>query len=162
MADTSTKRERLTLLELDRLMRDPWRTEIRRLAEVMERLASWPWDWLPCEPPSGKLQPAVDMFKEDGRIVVKIGLPGAKPEEIEATIEGDVLTVRRLRTEPQEPAERDYFVREQYSSSFTRTLRLPNDVDADRAEAKLKDGMLTVTLLSSGPTPPQKKLAIKD
>ena len=89
-------------------------------------------------------EPAVDVYQQDGTVVIKAAMPGAKPEEIQASIEGDVLTLRRTHEEGQEAKGKHYFYQEQASGSFYREVRLPEAVDTDKAEADLKDGMLTI------------------
>ncbi len=143
MAEPTPKRERLTLVELDRLMRDPWKTELRKLMDVMDRVSSWPWQRLTCELLFDEPLPAVDMFKEDGRIVVRIALPGTDAGEIEVSFEGDVLTIKRLATADATPTSHSD---SRYSNRSGMRLRLPDTVDGHEAEAELKDGMLTVTL----------------
>jgi HSP20 family protein len=89
-------------------------------------------------------EPAVDVYRQNGTVVVKAAMPGAKPEEIEASIEGDTLTLRRTYEEAKEEKDKSYFYKEQRSGSFYRQIQLPEAVESAKAEAELKDGMLTI------------------
>lgn len=89
-------------------------------------------------------EPAVDVYRQNGTVVVKAAMPGAKPEEIQASIEGDTLTLRRTYEEATEEKDKDYYYKEQRSGSFYRQIALPDAVDSGKAEAELKDGMLTI------------------
>lgn len=90
-------------------------------------------------------EPAVDVFRQNGSVVVKAAMPGAKPEEVEATVEGDILTLRRTYEETKEEKEKTYYYKEQRSGSFFRQIQLPEAVEPGKVEAELKDGMLTIT-----------------
>lgn len=90
-------------------------------------------------------EPAVDVFRQNGTVVVKAAMPGAKPEEIEASVEGDVLTLRRTYDETKEEKDKTYYYKEQRTGSFYRQLQLPDAVETDKVVAELKDGMLTIT-----------------
>lgn len=90
-------------------------------------------------------EPPVDMYQENGMIVVKAAIPGAKLEEISVSLDGDVLTLRREARAEKEEQEKDYY-KEQQCSSFVRRIPLPEPVDSGKAEAELKDGMLIIML----------------
>jgi HSP20 family protein len=142
----------------------PTKREATTLPELFDRLADWRW---PLRRPfmdavlEDAQMPPVDMFKEDGKLVVKVALPGAKPEEIEATVEDDVVRIRREYKEEKEEKQKDYYYKEQRSGSFSRELRLPERVEASTAEAELKDGELTIRFVPEGPSPSSSRIAIK-
>ncbi len=116
------------------------------------RRTSWPSFWTLEEP-------AIDVYRQDGSIVVKAAMPEAKPEEIEASIDGNVLMLHREYQHETEEKDKEYFYKEQQHSSFTRQVELPATVDAAKATAELKDGMLTITAPVSGAA--EKKIPIK-
>jgi len=89
---------------------------------------------------------AVDVYEEKGTIVAKMSLPGVKPEEVDISLEDDMLTVSGRREEEKEVDKKDYYSKEIRRGSFSRTVSLPKSVDAGKAEAKYENGELTVTM----------------
>ncbi len=89
---------------------------------------------------------AVDIFEENGNIVAKMSLPGIKPEELDISIEEDMLTISGKREEEKETEKKDYYSKEIKRGSFSRTVSLPKSVDAVKTEAKYENGELVVTM----------------
>jgi HSP20 family protein len=73
-------------------------------------------------------------------------LPGVKPDEVEITIQNDVLTIKAEHKDTTEEKKRDYYRREIRYGSFHRALTLPVSVDSDKAEAKFENGVLSLKL----------------
>jgi len=73
-------------------------------------------------------------------------VPGVKPEDIEVTIEDGILSIKGETTEEHEVKEGEYLMRERRSGSFHRSVRLPDTVDADKAETGYANGVLTIKL----------------
>lgn len=91
-------------------------------------------------------RPAVDIKEEDDRFIIYADLPGVDPKEIEITMEQGVLTLKGERSE-QTTEEREGFKRvERMSGTFYRRFSLPDTADAERIEAKGKNGVLEITL----------------
>ena len=144
----------------------PAKREPTTLPELFDRLSDWRWPFARPWPDLWRAvgtseMPAVDMFKENGNIVVKAQIPGAKPDEIDASIDDDVLTIRRQHKEEKEEKDKDYYYKEQRSESFVRELQLPERVDQSKTQADLKDGMLTIKMVPAGPSPSASKITIK-
>lgn len=91
-------------------------------------------------------EPALDIYQTDKDVVVKASLPGIKPEEVDISITGDVLTVKGEHKEEEEEKEADYFRKERRYGAFRRIVTLPVSVKADKAEATFENGVLTVAL----------------
>ena len=89
---------------------------------------------------------AVDVFEEKGNVIAKMSLPGVKQEEVDVSIEDDVLTISGRREEEKETKEKNYYSKEIRRGSFSRSVGLPKSVKAEKAEAKIEDGMLVVTM----------------
>ncbi len=101
--------------------------------------------------------PAVDVKEEEGRLVVTADLPGISKDDIEITFEDGVLTITGTTTEEKETKEDSRFhVRERFQGSFSRTLRIPEKVDMDKSEAKVKDGVLELVLPYKPEASPRK------
>lgn len=98
----------------------------------------------------------VNIHEQDDAYVLSALVPGLTAEDLNIQVLEDVL-----RIEGEYKAEENqYLVRELPSGSFTRTLRLPSVIDADHVEAKIADGVLTLTLPKAESARP-KKISIK-
>lgn len=93
--------------------------------------------------------PSVDMYQTDKDLVVKAVLPGLKPEDIQISITGDVLTLRGETKQEQEVKEANYHLHERRFGSFSRSLPLPVTVVTDKAHAEFENGILTLVLPKS-------------
>jgi HSP20 family protein len=107
-----------------------------------------------------EFEPAVDVVEDENAYIVKAAMPGVKPEEVEVTLQNNVLTLKGEAKADKEIKEENYHLRERRYGSFMRSLTLPASVKADMIEAKHEDGVLTVRLPKMEEDKP-KKLAIK-
>ncbi len=96
------------------------------------------------EPEEAEL--AVDMYQTPTEIVIKTMIAGVRPEDLQVSITREMITIKGSRGGHSEISEGDFFAQELYWGSFTRTIMLPQEVDADNAEAVEKHGLLTVRL----------------
>ena len=102
-------------------------------------------DWFRAE--SEILRPTpVEITESDESIFVKAAVPGFKAEEIEVSVNGDVLIVSGATETNEEKPDENTVMREWSSNRFYRQLPLPSEVLADKVTAKLTDGMLELTL----------------
>lgn len=99
-----------------------------------------PESWLPAN--EGQL--AVDVYDAEKEIVVRAAIAAARHEDIEVFLHDDLLTIRGHR-DAQEPEGRP-LLRECHWGSFSRTLVLPSEIDAEGITALIRDGVLTVHL----------------
>ncbi|HVW18917.1 MAG TPA: Hsp20/alpha crystallin family protein [Solirubrobacteraceae bacterium] len=90
--------------------------------------------------------PAIDVERRNGDLVVRADVPGIKPEEVEIEVAEGVLTVRGAHEESTEEKDRDYVRRERRYGSFSRSMTLPQGVDASAIKATTHDGVLEVTI----------------
>lgn len=90
--------------------------------------------------------PAIDMYQTGDDVIVKATLPGLKADEVDITLTGETLTLRGEFKQENEQKEANYHIREQRSGSFERSLRLPTDVQDDKAKADFENGILTITM----------------
>lgn len=89
---------------------------------------------------------AADIYEEKGAVVAKMNIPGIDPDELDVSVDEDILTVSGSREEEKETDEKDYYSKEIRRGLFSRSVRLPKSVDAKRASAGYKDGVIVVTL----------------
>ena len=120
-------RDVVTLREaMDRLMEDGYST--RQQADNRDRRFRLP----------------IDAYVTSEDIVVVANMPGIKPEDVEIILEGDTLTIRAERPAPLQNV--NYVIQERTYGTFQRTLNINVPVDAEKAEAKFENGMLTLTV----------------
>ena len=91
-------------------------------------------------------QLAIDAYQTNEYVIVKAPIAGVKPQDLEISITDEVVTVRGQRHQDVDSTQADYFCQECYWGSFSRSYVLPIQVDADKAQASLKDGILTITI----------------
>ena len=105
-------------------------------------------------------QLALDIYEKDDKIIVEAAVPGFKPEEIDISITGDTLTLKGEVKQETETKEKNYLRHERVFGSFQRVVQLPEDLDADKAEAKFENGLLTMVIPKSERIKP-KSIKIK-
>ena len=88
----------------------------------------------------------VDMYQTNDAIIIKALVAGVSPADLDISITRDMVTIRGVREEYQETNDDNYFHRELFWGSFTRTLVLPEEVVIDEAEAQEKHGLLEIRL----------------
>lgn len=110
-----------------------------RHAHVSTREETWD-----AQEPGGEL--AVDVYQTADAIVVKAFIAGVQPTSIDISLTREMLTISGERSDEREVEEEDYFQRELYWGSFSRTILLPEEVDVDLAEASEKHGILMIRL----------------
>jgi HSP20 family protein len=102
-------------------------------------------DWLADEEQvEGQL--AVDVYQTKENVVIKAPIAGVDPKNLEVAIAEDVVTIRGERVEEAVSDRENYYVQECYWGAFSRSIILPTSVNADKAEASLKNGVLTISI----------------
>jgi len=88
----------------------------------------------------------VDVFRDEGDIVIQSTIAGATPADIDISILNDMVTIRGTRQPDARIRQQDYYYQELYWGPFSRSIILPEEVDPDAAKASYKNGILTVRL----------------
>lgn len=91
-------------------------------------------------------QLTIDVYQTDTDIVIKSTIAGVKPEDLDVSINNDMLTVRGERKNDEQVPEENYYYQECYWGTFSRSVILPVDVVSDKIEASMKNGILTVRM----------------
>jgi HSP20 family protein len=123
----------------------PYR-ELRQMEDTMNRL------WRGFGGLSGQREGAedwnilVDVLQQGDNLVVVASLPGVNPDEIDVSVEENVLTLKAERKSEAQGEESRYLIRERPVGSFFRALRLPATVDTNKIEPYYENGVLTITL----------------
>jgi len=94
----------------------------------------------------GSGMPAVDMYQTDDDVIVKVVVPGIKPDDVQIAVTGDVLTIKGEVKEDTDTKEKTYHIREQRWGAFERVLSLPTSVKSEKAQAEFENGVLTIRL----------------
>jgi HSP20 family protein len=165
MAVTETKPEVRQNTEPTTRPWDPF-TQFETLQDEMQRIWGQTWPLVP-RPLSGALRrlslapsawvPTMDVFEQDGWLVVKAELPGVKKEDIEVKLEYGDLVIRGERREVREVKEEEYYRLERSRGSFYRRIPLPFDVQSEQVTADYTNGLLEVRV----PRPAQEQPAPK-
>ena len=130
---------------------------VRQFRDEMDRLVSGLFGrtfsglW----PDAGRGQPAVNIWEENDVLFVELEVPGVKREEVDISVAGGELSLKVERPEVEQEGA-VYHRRERRAGSFRRVLRLPFDIDSDRVEAELRDGLLTISLPKADNAKPRK------
>lgn len=122
--------------------------EMRRLQNMFDRMVNDSFlsrtsaeDVYECYAP-------VDVYETDNEILVEAVMPGAKVDNIQISITGDILRIQGEMSSEQGEAKEDarYLLRERQYGSYSRSLRLPMEVNAKNASAEMENGILKLTL----------------
>lgn len=105
-------------------------------------------DWLD-EGEEFEGQLTLDVYQDEDNVIVKSTIAGVRPEDLEISINNEMLTIKGSRHKDFEVKEDDYFHQECYWGSFSRSVILPLEVETDKIDASLKDGILTIKLPKS-------------
>jgi HSP20 family protein len=131
----------------------PWRPfrELEKMRREMDRL----WDSFFEERPRrrgeeiGEWLPSLDVSETKGDLVVKAEIPGIDPKDIDISLTNDLLTIKGEKKQEKEEKEENYHLIERSYGSFTRSIRLPKEVQSDKINASYKNGLLKITLPKS-------------
>jgi len=104
---------------------------------------------------AGRGRPAVNIWETPETVHAELELPGVAAENVDVSVVGDELTIKIERPELEQEGV-TYHRRERGVGSFTRVLRLPCEVDADKVEAELRRGVLTISLTKAETARPRK------
>jgi HSP20 family protein len=100
-------------------------------------------------------QPPVNVWEKQDAVMVELEAPGIKSDEVDVSVAGGELSIRVTRPDTAEEGVR-YHRRERPVGSFSRVVRLPMDVDPNRVEAELRNGVLTITCPKAENAKPRK------
>lgn len=104
--------------------------------------------------------PAMDLYEKDGNYILELAVPGYEPGEIHAEVNAGTVTVTGSHVESTEKKDAKIYRKEIRKGSFARTVTLPQDIDAEKVDAKVEKGVLTLTLTPLKPIA-AKKIEIK-
>jgi HSP20 family protein len=136
-------------------VKKPRKTKIEKIPEETERPEKLEIKAKPIEEATEERWPtlsgesegqlAIDVYQTEDYLVIQSAIAGVKPENLDIAIERDVITIKGSREKPFEESG-DYFTQECFWGPFSREVILPVEIDPDRAEAKMKEGILMIKL----------------
>jgi HSP20 family protein len=112
---------------------------------------TWP-EWARFDEAYGFGAPRVDVLDRDDEVLVRAEVPGVEKKDLHVDLSGQMLTIRGERRREEKEEKDNYFHSEIAHGTFSRTLRLPQEVAADKVTAEFKDGLLEVHLPKTEPT----------
>ncbi|MFN0145769.1 MAG: Hsp20/alpha crystallin family protein [Dehalococcoidia bacterium] len=141
-------------------IRRPEFDPMRMLREIDHDFPAWPWNAFRRTKSGTGWLPSVDVYDEDGSVVVKAEVPGMTKDDIKVRVEDDNLVIEGERKSETEKKEKDYYFCEREYGSFYRRIPLPAAVDSAKTEATVKDGVLTVRAPRTIPVPKAHTIAV--
>lgn len=91
-------------------------------------------------------QLTVDVYQTDDEIIIKSTIAGVTADDLDISITNEMVTIKGNRKFEEKVKESDYYYQELYWGSFSRSIILPEEIDADKAKATMKNGILTLRL----------------
>lgn len=91
-------------------------------------------------------QLTIDVYQTPDEIIIESPIAGVRPENLDISITNDSVTIKGKRERGQRVKDEDYFYQECYWGRFFRSVILPQEVDAEKAEALVKNGVLVINL----------------
>lgn len=105
--------------------------------------------------------PATDVLSSEGDLVLRTELPGVKQEDVDVTLSNGVLTISGDRRDEQEKKGAGYHTRELRYGSFSRSVRIPENVGSEDIHARFEDGVLEVTLKSAAAVQEPERIQVE-
>lgn len=96
--------------------------------------------------PVGEGQLGIDLYQTDNELILRATIAGVKSEDIDINISSESVTIRGKRQSKEEIKGSNFFYQECYWGSFSRSVLLPTEINADNSEAELKEGILTIKM----------------
>jgi len=138
---------------------EPYR-DLVTLREAMDRLFAESFVRPGSAFPTTFEGPAVDMYQTKDEIVVQATIPGVKPEDIDISVTGEILTIKGEFKQEEKIEEGSYVRQERRFGQFCREISLPTQVSADKAKAEFEHGVLTLRLPKAEAVKP-KSITVK-
>lgn len=128
---------------------------------LIDRMFDSFFDWQLPAPRFAYAAAPLDLYEKDGTYVIEMAAPGFEPKEINVEVRGGTVTVSGEHTEKSEKKDVRYHRREMRQGAFSRTVTLPQDLDANTVSATMDKGVLKVELTPVKPIAP-KKIEVKN
>lgn len=87
-----------------------------------------------------------DVYQNEKNIIIKSTIAGVEPKNLHISVSNDMLTIRGWRENTDNIKEEDYFCKECYWGTFSRSIVLPQEVNPNKTTASIKNGVLTINM----------------
>jgi len=112
--------------------------------DIVEKEENDEKDWI--EDEKEEYQLTVDVYNKLEEIIIHTMVAGVRPEDLDISITREMVSMRGERKEPEDVATEDYYHKELYWGSFSRTIMLPAEIEVEEAEAIENHGLLSIRL----------------
>jgi HSP20 family protein len=123
---------------------------------LLDRMFDSFFDWQLPVPRASYTTAPLDLYERDGKYVVEMAAPGFAPKDINVEVSGATVTISGEHAEKSERRGVRYHRREMRRGSFSRSVTLPQDLDANAVSATIEKGLLKVELTPAKPIAPRK------
>lgn len=100
--------------------------------------------------------PAVDVQEDENSFLLEAEMPGMSEKDVDIHVENNMLTLSSKKEEENREEKKGYVLRERRSASFSRSFMLPKNVDSEKIEASMKNGILKLSIPKSEEAKPKK------
>lgn len=122
--------------EIEKVFEEAWKRPFSLLGSLLPRLKT----------ETEVIAPAVDIYEEGDDLVLKAELPGLNKDDIEVKVTDDYITISGEKKKEEKVEEKNYYRYERSYGSFSRTFRLPVEIQTDKAKAKFENGVLEIRI----------------
>ncbi len=89
---------------------------------------------------------AIDVYNTPSSLIIESAIAGVNPDDIDVSISPESVTIKGKREKEEKVKAENYIHQECYWGKFSRTIILPQEIDPDKAQANIKNGVLKITL----------------
>jgi HSP20 family protein len=129
---------------LSRIMFDPL-AEMRGVDDMFDRVFGQAFRNPSGQPMQSAILP-VDILERDNRLIVRAAVPGISPDDLDISVDNNVLTIRGETRSESEDQDAKVYRREVSFGSFSRSIRLPEKLNLDEVDAEFKNGCVTISI----------------
>ena len=131
-------------------------TDLHRDLETLFQGVFRPSARAPREPEAAEWWPSAESWVKDGKLTVRLDLPGVDPKNVDVSLTGNTLTIRGERKTEERSEDEGYVAREVRYGTFERVMNVPEGIDPEAVTARYTNGVLDVTLRLPPEVPPRK------
>ena len=136
-------------------LRSPW-DELHRMRHQLEQM----FDEAPYQRASAGVFPLINLTEDKNNYYVRAELPGVRADELDIQASANNIAISGERKIAAEEQSARYHRKEREAGSFSRMIGLPGDIDTDKVDAKLENGILTVVISKAEAAKP-KQITVK-
>lgn len=92
-------------------------------------------------------QLVIDVYETERELIIQAAISGIRTEDLDISLENDMLIIKGDRPDPSEAKSKKYFIRECYFGPFSREIILPREIDTSKIKAEIKEGILTIKMV---------------